>query len=135
MDIQSSPREWIRMQITNALGSETIIVRNPTLNLGEFLNDYPTREHYYGTAHNRLIYPGTLQIISACASKGYRGTSGTISLCQGYTLICHLYWDCPGGGRQNSLQEYDVGRNYSINIGAFNVSGPIGNVDITVQPA
>lgn len=97
-----------------------------------FLDDYPTREHYYGTVYNRPIYPGMLQIISANASKGTCGTSGTISLCEGSTLICTLYWDCPGGGRQNSLQQYNVDGNYLTRIGAFNVSG---DVNITIQRA
>lgn len=108
----------------------------PSKHRGVFLNDYPSREHHFGTVHNRQIYPGMLQIISGRASNGHRGTSGCIHLYEGSTLICTLSWACPGGRERNVVQKYDVNGHYWVTIGTFHDGpGPIGSVDITIQRA
>ncbi|KAF9228771.1 hypothetical protein BS17DRAFT_877364 [Gyrodon lividus] len=128
--------QWLSMSITNWLENGIIKVQNPCLNAGKFLGDYPSREMIYGSVANIQIYPRMTNIVSACGDGPWvLGTTGSIDLFEGWTKICTLFWDCPGGGNRNLLQKQNMNGNYLVSIGNYNHTGAIGDVSIAVQRA
>ncbi|KAL2148975.1 hypothetical protein VTH82DRAFT_1661 [Thermothelomyces myriococcoides] len=129
--------QWIILQIISRLKNGTISVKNAGLSWGKFYQP-PNKDAEIdaGTVNKITIAPKSSAEIGSCGREdASSGTEGQLDLYDGDTKICHVYWDCPWGSKNNTLQVSGVtpGGDYFVNVGSWNPnSGAIGEVTLEV---
>ncbi|KAH7889194.1 aegerolysin type hemolysin [Phlebopus sp. FC_14] len=137
--VEGDPRaeaQWVSITVKNWIPNSSIKIQDAKLDWGKFYEaPNKSNELSAATINSIVIAPSQSAIVSACGrANAASGTEGRISLYEGSTRICQLYWDCPWGSKWNNFKAESINSSYIVTVGPWNdYSGALGNVYIDIE--
>lgn len=84
--------------------------------------------------NSKVADSGNLVAVNSCGRlNSPTGTEGHIDITDGNIRIAEIYWDCPWGHRNNTVEVRSVDSRYSVTLGPWERFNAIGNVDVVVK--
>ncbi|KAI9647791.1 hypothetical protein NHQ30_004179 [Ciborinia camelliae] len=128
--------DYVIIHLINSMSTAPIKIQGATLKHGKFHDNGNKDNEISSEEINRIIVPPNSAIdISSCGrSNALYGTEGSISLYEGETKICKLYWSDPYRGDNDfQPQDYIIGGTYAVVVGPWNRSGgSLGTVTVEI---
>lgn len=126
--------QWVNFDIKNKSDSRLIKIANVALSYGKLYAGYgKDYEIPASQIENIVISPGAHYHIHSCGREwSPSGTTGFFDLFDetSRSHICRVNWDCPWGGKSNTLVTSTYDCNWSVEAIGFKFRNELGSGDI-----